>query len=188
MTTFRTRLESDSGADWVRRAAWTVLALALVLFVVRGATQPDDPFLVGADGRQPIDGFEEIAFTVTSPTGDLAEWCAMLAESEEQRAQGLMHQRDLGGYDGMVFRYTEAHTGGFWMKNTIIPLAVAYFDVDGRFVSAVGMEPCPAEATSCPAYPPAGPYLHAIEVPAGGLGRLGIGPGSTLSFPGTPCP
>ena len=189
MNAFRARLAADGAADWVRRAAWGVLALALLGFVVRGATKPDDPFLLGVkDQRDPIAGFEDVSFTITDPQGAMADWCAMLAATEDQRAQGLMHQTDLGGYDGMVFRFDQPNSGGFWMKNTIIPLAVAYFDTDGRFVSAAGMDPCPEDATECPSYPAAAPYLHAIEVPRGGLGRLGIGAGSTLSFSGKPCP
>lgn len=188
MNTFRARLETDSGAEWLRRAAWSVLALSLLAFVVRGAATPEDPYLVGVDGqRQLIGGFEEISFTITSPDGEVLDWCAMLAATQELRAQGLMHQPDLGGYDGMVFRYDQPNSGGFWMKNTIIPLAIAYFDAEGGFVSAQGMDPCPEEAETCPSYPAAAPYLHAIEVPRGGLGRLGIGPGSTLSFSGEPC-
>lgn len=184
------RLETDSGAEWVRRAAWTVLAMALLVFVVRGGAQPEDPYLVGADGRRElIPGLQEIAFTITTAEGAMAEWCAMLAETDAERARGLMDQMDLGGYDGMVFRYTEPHTGGFWMKRTIIPLDIAYFDAEGRFVSAHAMEPCPEEAgDSCPSYPPAGPYLHAVEVAKNGTLPLGIGPGSTIAFPGGPCP
>lgn len=189
MNSVRDRLDTPSGWEWVRRGAWGVLAVALLAFVVRGGTTPDDPYLVGAEGRRDlIPGFEEISFTVTSPTGDVLDWCAMLAATEALRQQGLMHQTDLGGYDGMVFRFDEPNTGGFWMKNTIIPLAVAYFDTDGRFVSAQGMDPCPEDAETCPSYPAAAPYLHAIEVPRGGLGRIGVGPGSTLSFTGAPCP
>lgn len=189
MNTFRARVATSSGTEWVRRAAWSVLAIALLLFVVRGAGQPEDPYLVGADGRrQPIAGLQEIAFTITAADGAMAEWCAMLADTAAQRARGLMHQTDLGGYDAMVFRYTEPHTGGFWMKDTIIPLDVAYFDAEGRFVSAHAMEPCPeAAGDSCPSYPPAGPYLHAVEVPKNGTLPLGIGPGSAIAFPGGPC-
>lgn len=190
MNSLRARLETDSGADWVRRAAWSVLGIALLLFVVRGATQPADPFVVGVEGRrQLIPGLQEIAFTVRTAEGAMAEWCAMLAETDAQRAQGLMHQTDLGGYDGMVFRFAEPHSGGFWMKNTIIPLDIAYFDAEGLFVSAHAMEPCPEElGDDCPSYPPAGPYLHAVEVPKNGTLPLGIGPGSTIAFPGRPCP
>jgi hypothetical protein len=180
------RLDTPEGADWVRRAAWTVLAVAVLAFVVRGGGSPADPYLVGA--RRPIDGFQEIGFTVTDPRGAMAAWCAMLADDEARRAQGLMGQTDLLGYDAMVFRYDEPVQGGFWMKDTLIPLAVAYFDADGRFLGAQGMEPCPEDAESCPSYPAPAPFQVALEVPRGGLGALGIGPGSSIELQGTPCP
>jgi uncharacterized membrane protein (UPF0127 family) len=153
---------------------------------VRGASRPADPY-VDANERVTIPGFKEITFRVTSPTGTVADWCAMLAETEKQRQQGLMNQDNLRGYDGMVFLFQEASTGGFWMKHTRIPLAVAYFDGAGTFVNAQGMEPCP-EGSDCPSYPAKAPYTSALEVPRGGLGALGIGPGSSISFPSTPCP
>lgn len=189
MTSFRDRLQTESGATWVRRAAWAVLAAAFLAFVVRGGSAPADPYLAETEaGRRPLEGFGEVAFTVTDPRGRMAEWCAMLAADDAQRQQGLMHQEDLRGYDGMVFRYDEPATGGFWMKNTIIPLAVAFFDAEGRFISAQGMDPCPPDAEVCPSYPAEAPFSFAIEVERGGLGALGIGPGSTVELGGSPCP
>lgn len=209
MNELQDRLDTERGREWLRRAAWSLLALALLAFVVRGGSTPADPYLVDGDataaatvpgagsagsagedgtGRRPLAGFDEIAFTVTDPKGAMATWCAMLAATDDQRALGLMLQEDLRGYDGMVFRYDELVDGGFWMKNTIIPLAVAFFDAEGDFVSAQGMDPCPPEADQCPVYRPEAPYRFAIEVERGGLGALGIGPGSKVTLGGTPCP
>jgi uncharacterized membrane protein (UPF0127 family) len=185
--TFLARVQTDEGEEWVRRAAWAVLALAVLAFVVRGASGPADPFLA-TSSRVPLKGFGEVAFTVTDPAGAIAEWCALLAETQEQRAQGLMGQRDLRGYDAMVFRYAEPSDGAFYMKDTLIPLSVAFFDAEGRFVHAADMDPCPPEVENCPTYPSTAPYVHAIEVPKGNLGGLGVTAGSTISFPGTPCP
>ena len=184
----RARLDTPSGWEWVRRGAWGVLAAALLAFVVRGGAQPADPYLVGAEGRDPIDGFDEIAFAITDPRGAMAEWCALLAKTPAQREQGLMGQRDLRGYDGMIFQYDAPHDGAFWMKDTLIPLAIAYFDSDGRFIGAQGMDPCPPDTVDCPIHPAPAPFQYAIEVPRGGLGALGIGPGSQLQLGGTPCP
>jgi len=188
------RLDTPSGRDWVRRAVWTVVALSLLAFLVRGATRPEDPRLEeptatgasSASARVRIDGFGEIAFTTTDPAGVLAEWCALLADTPELRQQGLMRQDDLNGYDAMVFRFDEPGTGGFWMKQTIIPLTVAYFDAEGRFVSSADMQPCP-DGTDCPSYPPDGPYVTAVEVPLGGLGAIGVAPGAVLGFGGGGC-
>lgn len=189
MNELRTRLETPSGAEWVRRAAWAVLAAAFLALVVRGGSSPTDPYLAEAD-RRPLEGFGEIAFTVTDPSGGMAEWCAMLAESDAQRQQGLMGQHDLRGYDGMIFRYAEPIAGAFWMRGTLIPLAVAFFDAEGRYVGAQGMEPCPDEVADadCPRYPSPQPFTTAIEVERGGLGAIGIGEGSMLTLGGSPCP
>ena len=187
MNELRDRLDTPSGWEWVRRGAWAVLSIALLAFIVQGATRPADPYVDGG-ARLSLPGFDDIAFRVTSPAGKVADWCAMLAETEQHRQQGLMNQTSLLGYDGMVFQFPAPSTSGFWMKNTKIPLAVAFFDGEGRFVNAQGMDPCPAEVDDCPSYPADAPYVTAVEVPKGGLGALGIGPGSVISFPGGPCP
>lgn len=187
MNTLRSRLDNPVGWDRVRRAAWIVLAAALLTMLVRGGSTPADP-TVSASSRVPMTGFGEIRLRVTDPKGAMADWCALLAENDQQRQRGLMGQTGLNGYDAMAFLYQHASTDAFWMKETIIPLAVAYFDGSGHFINAQGMDVCPPEVTDCPTYPPAAPYVTAIEVPKGGLGRLGIGPGATLSFPGGGCP
>jgi uncharacterized membrane protein (UPF0127 family) len=188
VNSLRARLDTPSGSDWVRRAAWVVLAAAFLAFVVRGGSSPADPYF--ADERRPLAGFDEVAFIVTAANGTMAEWCALLAASDGQRAQGLMDQRDLRGYDGMIFQYDAPTEGAFWMRNTRIPLAVAFFDADGRYVSAQGMEPCPDEVddADCPTYPAEAPFTTAIEVPRGGLGALGIGDGAVLEIGASPCP
>ena len=181
------RLDNPQGWDRVRRTAWAVLTVAVLGLLVRGGSSPADPY-VSASARVPMSGFGQIALRVTDANGTIADWCALLAENAKQRERGLMGQTGLNGYDAMAFVYQQPSTSAFWMKGTVIPLAVAYFDGAGRFVNAQGMEPCPPEMTDCPTYPPAAPYVTAIEVPRGGLGALGIGPGSTVSFPGGPCP
>jgi len=189
------RLDSASGREWVRRAVWAVAILAVLAFVVRGAIRPEDPYFeasatpaapASGGARVLIEGFGEIAFTSTDPAGVVAEWCALLADTPELRQRGLMGQDDLNGYDAMVFRFEEPGTGGFWMKDTIIPLTVGYFDAEGRFVSSADMQPCPP-GTECPSYPPSGEYVTAVEVPLGGLGAIGLGPGATIGFGGGGC-
>ena len=85
----------------------------------------------------------------------------------------------LGGYDGMLFRYDADVMGAFWMRNTPMPLSIAYIDSAGHIVTAVDMEPCP-DSPDCRGYPPAGPYRFTIEVPRGKLPTLGIVEGSTV--------
>ena len=133
--------------------------------------------------RRPLDGLGEIAIRITGTAGQVTDGCALLADEEAERARGLMGQHDLRGYDGMLFRFPAPSSTRFYMRDTLIPLTIAFFAPDGSFVSAADMTPCPATTEACPLYAATGPYLFALEVPAGSLGRLGAGPGSVLSFP-----
>jgi len=92
---------------------------------------------------------------------------------------------DLEGYLGMVFRFDTDATGSFYMKDTPLPLSIAWFASDGTFVSAGDMEPCLEAGATCPTYAPAGPYRFALEVPKGALSGLGIGPGTRLELGGS---
>ncbi len=96
---------------------------------------------------------------------------------------------DLGGADGMVFRFASPVTTQFWMRDTVMPLSIAFYAPDGSFVSATDMEPCltgPADA--CARYAAAAPYVNAIEVPKGGLEALLMTPGSRLELSEVDCP
>jgi uncharacterized membrane protein (UPF0127 family) len=96
-----------------------------------------------------------------------------------------MFVTDLGGPEAMAFRYPDPHTGTFWMKNTVLPLSIAFFAPDGGFLSSFDMEPCTVDP--CPTYPTAPAFLVAVEVPQGGLPALGLTPGSRLELLDVPC-
>ena len=134
-------------------------------------------------------GFGQVAFKVVPPGGNpatTAERCALLAETEQQQARGLMGFRDLAGYDGMLFRFGSDTTGGFYMRNVPVALSIAWFAADGGFVSSTDMAPCPNQ-DGCPTYAPPEPYRLALEVLQGGLGPLGVAEGSVLAVGGA-CP
>jgi uncharacterized membrane protein (UPF0127 family) len=183
------RLDTEAG---VRHLGWIIAAvgvLAVTVFIGRGGSQPADPALGGpttttavAAGARGIPGFDSVAFTVTGNSGTRT-FCGALASTPSQRAQGLMARRDLGGYDAMVFRFDADTDTTFYMRNTPLPLSIAWFDAGGRFVSGTDMTPCP-DRPGCPDYAAVRPYRVAVEVPKGGLGALGIGPGSSISLAG----
>lgn len=131
-------------------------------------------------------GFELIAARATKPDGTICELCVWLAETEDQRGRGLMFVTDLGGADGMVFVYPEPHSGAFWMKNTVTPLSIAFFDDAGTFLDAFDMEPCTADP--CPLYPTPSDFTFAVEISQGGLTEAGLESGSVLELLGMPCP
>ncbi len=189
---------------FTERQARVLLAVALVLvaagvwaFVLRGADRPADPYLVptaatlpagvdppGDPARVPLEGFGEVAIAVVpADGGGTLAWCLLAALDAAQRAKGLMGVTDLQGYRGMAFVYDAEVTNGFYMRNTPMPLSIAWISADGRVVSTADMAPC-GDRADCRTYAPAGPYQTAIEVPAGGLADLGITDGARVSVGG----
>ena len=107
-----------------------------------------------------------------------------VAEEAAQRRQGLMGVEEVPPGMGMLFLWDgDERTGGFWMKDTLVPLDIAYIR-SGEVVDIQRMEPCPEyeNATAdCPSYPPAAPYDTALEVAAGWFAEQGIGVGATVT-------
>ena len=129
-------------------------------------------------------GFRSVIITVTRPDGSTERHCVWLADDEALREQGLMSVTDpeLGGRAGMVFRFPAEVSTAFWMKDTPLPLSIAWFDASGMFVSSADMQPCPAGERRCPTYSAAGPYQFALEVPIGEGVSLGLVSGSRLQL------
>ena len=103
-----------------------------------------------------------------------------IADTPEERAAGLMGREDLGTLDGMAFVWPEPTSGGFWMKDTLIPLSIAFWDEVGRIVAILDMEPC--EADPCPVYDPGITYQGAVEVGRGVLDGRGIAVGDRVEL------
>ena len=181
-------IDSPIGLAILRWVISVVIVFGLIGCVVKGADNPPDPYLASSGPRTPLEGFGETKVSVER-AGNFFEWCLLLAASDQQRARGLMQVTDpkLGGYDGMLFHYDVDTTENFWMRNTPMPLSIAYLDKDGHLVSTSDMAPC-EDRDDCPNYPPAGPYRFTIEVPQGRLPALGIQEGATVREQGGPCP
>jgi uncharacterized membrane protein (UPF0127 family) len=86
-----------------------------------------------------------------------------VAKTPAQRSRGLM-QRTAAPRDGMLFVFPETTTGGFWMKNTLVPLRIVFFDAAGTRVRALSMTPCREDP--CRIYNPGTPYRFALELRA----------------------
>ena len=170
------------------RATGALLAVVALPSTVAacGGSSPAGTQAVGGAGQP--QGFGLVAAEVTAADGEVCQLCLWLAETAEQRSRGLMGVTDLGPADGMLFRYASPSTGTYWMRDTPMPLSIAFF-ADGTFVSSADMTPCLGDAvTGCPRYPAAGPFTAAVEVPTGQLAELGIAAGSQLEVLDTPCP
>lgn len=87
-----------------------------------------------------------------------------LALTPAARSRGLMN-RVRAPADGMLFVFSSPTKGGFWMKNTHVPLRIVFFDAAGRRVRQLAMKPCHADP--CPIYDPRRVYRFALELRAG---------------------
>jgi uncharacterized protein len=86
-----------------------------------------------------------------------------LALTPAQRGRGLMFRKRAPA-DGMLFVFRTATSGGFWMKNTLVPLKIVFFDSAGRQVRTMRMTPCSKDP--CRIYDPGKQYRLALELPA----------------------
>jgi uncharacterized membrane protein (UPF0127 family) len=86
-----------------------------------------------------------------------------LALTSAQHSRGLMF-RKRAPTDGMLFVFPVATSGGFWMKNTLVPLKIVFFDTRGRAVRRFLMTPCRKDP--CDIYDPVKQYRYALELPA----------------------
>jgi hypothetical protein len=101
-----------------------------------------------------------------------------VADDDEERQLGLMNRESLPADAGMLFVFEEDSSGGFWMKNTLIPLSIAFADAGGTILRILDMEPC--EADPCEIYDPGVFYRSALEVNMGAFDRLGVEEGDRL--------
>lgn len=95
-----------------------------------------------------------------------------IVETDELRSRGLIGRERLAEDAGMAFLWSEDTASAFHMKDTLIPLTVAFFAADGRILRMIDMTPCPADP--CPAYDPGLQYRGALEVNVGALARKGV--------------
>ena len=105
------------------------------------------------------------------------------ADSLELWQQGLSHIDDPGlfDHDGMLFDLLKEVQAPFWMKETWLPLSVAFLDAGLMVRSVVDMD-LPEAGEENPKYLPAAPYQYALEVVSSRRKELGIFPGAILSF------
>lgn len=103
---------------------------------------------------------------------------AEVAADERSRARGLMFRERLGPSEGMLFVFEAPGRQCFWMRNTLIPLSIAFIDDDGRIVNVEDMQP-QTEDSHCSAKP----VRFALEMEQGWFRKRGLAGGSKLSGP-----
>ncbi len=107
---------------------------------------------------------------------------AKVAATPDDRAEGLMGVKSLPANRGMLFVFREPGKVPFYMKNTLIPLDIAFIG-QGKVLQIESMVPCKVE--HCPLTRPDVTYEMALEVAAGTFAKAGIRPAAPVSIEGT---
>lgn len=105
-----------------------------------------------------------------------------IADTNESRSHGLMGRKNLNEGEGMLFVFERPEVQSFWMKNTLIPLSIAFFDENFVLINGWDMEPQPNQSISYPYYLSKKPALYALEVPQGWFDKHKIHQGMKFSF------
>ncbi len=102
------------------------------------------------------------SINLTNSQGKQIKVLIEVADEPEERGEGLMNQESLCGNCGMLFVYENDVTNSFWMKNTTIPLSIAFISSDGTIIDIQQMEPNTVTLHNSPE-----PYQYALEVNQG---------------------
>jgi uncharacterized membrane protein (UPF0127 family) len=101
-----------------------------------------------------------------------------IAKTQEERNQGLMHRKSLPDGEGMLFVFERDQIMSFWMKNTLIPLSIAFIASDGRILEIKNMYPNDQNSVLS-----SRSARYALEVPQGWFARAGVVIGDVVVIP-----
>ena len=121
---------------------------------------------------------ESSTLAITSSDGARTEVEVEIADNDAERERGLMDRTELATNAGMLFVFEQEKPLSFWMKDTLIPLSIAYIASDGRIVDIQDMQPL--DRTS---HPSAERAQYALEVNQGFFAERGIAVGDTVELP-----
>ncbi len=126
---------------------------------------------------QPVEGQPQQLPTVALTAG-FHRIVAMVADDPPERSHGLMWRREMGANEGMLFVFEQASQQCFWMRNTLIPLSIAFLRDDGTIVNVAEMKPQTTDSHCS-----AAPVRYALEMNAGWFSRKGLRAGDRLAGP-----
>ncbi|MCY1519049.1 putative ACR [compost metagenome] len=141
---------------------------ALAAFFLAAATAAALPATAQQTGPQP-------QLRTTQLSAGIHIIRAEVADSDETRRNGLMFRRELPGNDGMLFVFEQPDVQCFWMRNTILPLSIAFIADDGTIVNIEDMAP-QTEDPHCAKKP----VRYALEMVQGWFDQHGIKAGKKL--------
>jgi uncharacterized membrane protein (UPF0127 family) len=108
-----------------------------------------------------------------------------IADTPAEQEHGLMDRTSMPADHGMLFVFQDDQPRTFWMKNTLIPLDMLFFDANHHLV-AVQANAQPCKADPCRLYPSNVPARYVLELNAGTAAKLGAHTGDVITFSGMP--
>ncbi len=118
--------------------------------------------------------------TIDASGGESVRVRVEIADDYFEHAKGLMYRKSLGQNRGMLFVYEEESELSFYMKNTSIPLSIAFMDAEGKIVDIQQRKPFDDEP---PSYVSAEPAQYALEVNQGFFEERGVEVGDMAELP-----
>ena len=112
---------------------------------------------------------------ITLGVGGVHKVVAEVASIPSDRSQGLMFRKKMNDNEGMLFVYPQPHVTGMWMKNTLIPLSVAFIDEKGVIINVEEMKPQTLDAHMAK-----GPAKYSLEMNTGWFKKRRLGPGTKI--------
>ena len=173
------------GGVW-QRSAWRLGIVVALSLATLSACSDDDPTPSSTPSptasARPASPTPSPAATglprtaeFTNGSGQIVTLSIEVADTPEERSIGLMNRESLPADAGMLFDFQADVQVGFWMKNTLIPLSIAFIDKDGVIVHIEDMEPHTRDS-----HPAARPAKYALEVNRGWFRKRGIKPGAKI--------
>jgi uncharacterized protein len=123
---------------------------------------------------------ERCSIHIQNSGGRLVPVSVETAVSSAEKEKGLMNRKSLPSDTGMLFVFEYENYQDFWMKNTYIPLSIAYIDTNGIIREIYDMKPLDTSIT----YPSKYPARYALEVNLGWFSRNNIRPGCRIKLNG----
>jgi len=164
---------------------WRLALVLLVVFLagcgvaanVQSGHSPNDT----AAGKKADSGRSDLpTVTIDASGGKKVEVRVEIADGPFEQQRGLMYRTALGEDRGMLFVYRREQPLSFWMKNTRIPLSIAYIDSKGRITDILDMKPLDDKP---PHYISSEPVQYALEVNQGFFDEHGVKVGDRARLP-----